>query len=327
MATEWEISPNIPRGCPSIFLTASPRPASWWNRMLLGCRSCACRSTPTSPKSSAWCRLGMNRWNGGAVNRSTPRLANPSQRSPFPTLLISPGRSRHEFSIRPAPRASSLLRIFLKKLEEAREAVEGASDDLEENPLVQEVRLIELIKTIMETPSEIQEFFEGWLKNELIPDFSDLEDDEIDAVVNRFNAEAEKIKNALCYAKKLLQFLARFSDANKARFEAVVARIDALKNLMDHSQNFEAIYSDLRRAIEDLQGLLKDKSEDFLKEKLKDTIEKKSHPKAWQGARGRSSRSRHRCLRSSRCPHRPRKTGGGQEALLSPPFPHARACL
>jgi hypothetical protein len=126
----------------------------------------------------------------------------------------------------------------------------------------------------METPSEIQEFFEGWLKNELIPDFSDLEDDEIDAVVNRFNAEAEKIKNALCYAKKLLQFLARFSDANKARFEAVVARIDALKNLMDHSQNFEAIYSDLRRAIEDLQGLLKDKSEDFLKEKLKDTIGK-----------------------------------------------------
>ncbi|MFP6895479.1 MAG: hypothetical protein VCA38_02665 [Roseibacillus sp.] len=282
---------------------------------------------PTSPKSSAWCRLGMNRWNGGAVNRSTPRLANPSQRSPFPTLLISPGRSRHEFSIRPAPRASSLLRIFLKKLEEAREAVEGASDDLEENPLVQEVRLIELIKTIMETPSEIQEFFEGWLKDELIPDFSDLEDDEIDAVVNRFNAEAEKIKNALCYAKKILQFLARFSDANKARFEAVIARIDALKNLMDHSQNFEAIYSDLRRAIEDLQGLLKDKSEDFLKEKLKDTIEKKSHPKAWQGARGRSSRSRHRCLRSSRCPHRPRKTGGGQEALLSPPFPHARACL
>jgi hypothetical protein len=213
----------------------------------------------------------LERWSSQSINpQAGESIATIAL--PYSSDLARPVLARVLYSTRTTSIVT--LEDLLKKLEEAREAVEGASDDLEENPLVQEVRLIELIKTIMETPSEIQEFFEGWLKDELIPDFSDLEDDEIDAVVNRFNAEAEKLKNALCYAKKLLQFLARFSDANTARFEAVIARIDALKNLMDHSQNFEAIYSDLRRAIEDLQGLLKDKSEDFLKEKLKDTIGK-----------------------------------------------------
>ncbi len=184
---------------------------------------------------------------------------------------------RQLFSV-PKTKGEELADI-IKKLNELREAVEEAEGDLEDNPLVQEVRLIELIRTLLENPSEITDLLEEWLEaelDELFPPLDDLSDDDIDDLVERINRDLDRIKKVLCYAKQLLDFLAKVErdPDEKAALESAAAQIERVKELIETSDDFGAMYDELRRGLEGLKDLIADKVEEFLADKLADFVKK-----------------------------------------------------
>jgi hypothetical protein len=164
---------------------------------------------------------------------------------------------------------------MIEEINKLAEAVKDASDELEGNPLVEEVRLIRLIQALLSTPDEIKSLFEKWLKDDLIPDWDALSDEDAEKVAGEMNKNIEKIKAALCYAQELLEFLADFDTARKDQLETAAENIERLKQLLEQRQDIEAFYREFRKSLEDLQKLLKEKAADYLKEKLADTLKKR----------------------------------------------------
>lgn len=185
--------------------------------------------------------------------------------------------ARMLFSV-PTTKGDQLAEV-IKKLNELAESVENAEGDLEDNPLVKEVRLIELILSILEQPGDVADLLKEWLEgalDDLYPPLDDLSDDDYNALVDRINANLDRIKDTLCYAKSLLDFLAKVEQnpTEKARIEAAADQIERVKNLLENAQDLDSVYDELRRGLEGLQDLLADKVEEIVKEQLEEFIRK-----------------------------------------------------
>jgi len=168
---------------------------------------------------------------------------------------------------------------LIKKLNELAEKVKDAESDLEENPLVEEMRLIELIAEILKQPSDVTDLLEEWLNgvlDDLFPPLEDLSVEDYNNLVDRINRDFDRIKKALCYAKQLLDFLIKVTQDpdEKAQLEAAADQIERVKNLMEDAEDLETIYDELRRGLDGLKDLLADKIEEVLKDQLEEFIRK-----------------------------------------------------
>ena len=180
---------------------------------------------------------------------------------PYSSNLASPVMGRVLFSIG-APTPQQKLLDLIKKLEEARDAIDNADRELKENPLLQQTDLIKRIWSILDTPDEIKKLMDEWL-GENIPEYNE----------ESFKDDIEKIRRALCYAKKLLEFLKDNINEGESQLEVerrelavntAIAAIDVFKTALDQGGDLHELHELFKQARDNLREVLKDKAEEYV---------------------------------------------------------------
>ncbi len=168
----------------------------------------------------------------------------------------------------------SEMKDIIKKLDSLWNIVQNAKDELNSNPLVKEAQTIELLWQISVTPDTILNFFNNWMdKNFSLPDLSNA--DSPQKIVNDICAKLGNIKAALGYGKMILKFM---SMHDNKKTESAINRIDnTLSKLEDacaNQEKFQQFYNELNNSISDIQGFLAGKMEEYVKDKIKNTLKK-----------------------------------------------------
>jgi hypothetical protein len=168
------------------------------------------------------------------------------------------------------PDSMATIGEMRRQLAELWEAVGDASDDLENNPLVEEVRTIEMIRDLLGNPAGVTGMFDEWIGEEFpIPELSDVED--INDLISYINQNISNIRKTLSYAKKLLEYVSGQNGESAAR---VIAKIERALDSLEALDDFESAYNELHDAIGDIRGYIGDKVEEFISNKIQDTLQR-----------------------------------------------------
>jgi len=166
---------------------------------------------------------------------------------------------------------SSLAGEF-KKLDSLYNLVKGASSAFEANPLVKNVRLMNMVIDLLSNPQEALDMFDEWLNEKFeMPVFDSHTGENWKYWNNYLSSNLNNIKTALEYAKKIIEFVGSQTDKDTG---ALTGKIDSALKLFEVGGNYEDLYDELRDAITDLKGFLGDKIKDFVQSKLKEAIER-----------------------------------------------------
>jgi|GEM_PF-2248885 len=184
------------------------------------------------------------------------------------------------------PGCMAELQETIKKLAELWEAVKNARDELHDNPLVNEVETIEAIRSILETPEGVLTLFDQWLGDKMpLVELATAENPQ--DLANKICADLPKIKGALEYAKKVMNFLHVKGGQNPgnlpSKLDSVIAK---LEGACENQEKFDQFYAELRSSVSDLRGYLAGKMSDYLQAKMQKTLERLLANKLGQRAAG-----------------------------------------
>lgn len=162
------------------------------------------------------------------------------------------------------------LQAIMQRLDSLWKLVQNAREELEGNPLVEEVRTIEMIAKMLSNPKDAMDMFDQWLGEAFpFPDLSAVEDP--DDMVDYINTNINTIKQALEYAKKLLQFIGSQGGGIN---QNLISKIDAALSALEKQEDFESMYNNLRSAITDLRGFLGDQLQEYTQDKIRGTAQR-----------------------------------------------------
>lgn len=159
---------------------------------------------------------------------------------------------------------------MIRALDSLGNLVKDARSVLESNPLVQEVRTIEMVSQLLANPQSALDIFDQWLSSEFsFPDLEEVEN--ADDLVEYLNNNINDIQKALEYAKKLLEFIGSQTGRNT---QGLVAKIDAALLALKRQDSFEEAYNNLRSAVTDLRGFLGDQIQNYAQDRIRSMVER-----------------------------------------------------